>query len=299
MSVPLAYLGIIVLWSTTPLAIKWSGEGVGFLFGISARMIIAALICLAVFAVFRWPLPRDKKALHVYIAIGLPLYCAFMSAYFGAQYIPSGLISVVFGLTPIFTGLFAAALLKERIFTFTKVTGMLLGVLGLAVIFKNSMSLGDKGLLGVIMLLMASVFQSFGTVWVKRVMVQLHPFTANTGGVTVAAILYSVTLGLSGKNALPQHIPLHTEYAIVYLAVFGSILGAVLFFYALRHVSATSMGMLTLITPVSALMIGKTFNHESIDLTTLLGTGLIMLGLIVYQWSNLLKHPLLARPIRS
>ena len=44
MSVPAAYLGIILIWSTTPLAVKWSGEGPGYLFGVTARMVIGALL---------------------------------------------------------------------------------------------------------------------------------------------------------------------------------------------------------------------------------------------------------------
>ena len=46
MSIPAAYLGIILIWSTTPLAVKWSGEGPGYLFGVSARMAIGTLLCL-------------------------------------------------------------------------------------------------------------------------------------------------------------------------------------------------------------------------------------------------------------
>ncbi|HLF97561.1 MAG TPA: EamA family transporter, partial [Methylococcaceae bacterium] len=42
MRVPLAYIGVILLWATTPLAIKWSGEGPGFLFGVTGRMAIGA-----------------------------------------------------------------------------------------------------------------------------------------------------------------------------------------------------------------------------------------------------------------
>ncbi len=46
MSVPLAYLGVIIIWSTTPLAIKWSNETGSFLFGVTGRMALGALLCL-------------------------------------------------------------------------------------------------------------------------------------------------------------------------------------------------------------------------------------------------------------
>ena len=47
MSVPLAYIGVIIIWSTTPLAIKWSGGDAGFLFGVTARMLIGLLFSLS------------------------------------------------------------------------------------------------------------------------------------------------------------------------------------------------------------------------------------------------------------
>lgn len=52
MSVPAAYLGVILIWATTPLGIKGSGEGVGFLIGAAGRMIIGLVACLLLIAVF-------------------------------------------------------------------------------------------------------------------------------------------------------------------------------------------------------------------------------------------------------
>ena len=46
MRVPAAYLGLIALWSTTPLAIKWSSDGVSFLFGAASRMTLGLLCVL-------------------------------------------------------------------------------------------------------------------------------------------------------------------------------------------------------------------------------------------------------------
>ena len=50
MSVPAAYLSIILIWSTTPLAIQWSSTGNGFLFPVMARMIIGLAICVLLLA---------------------------------------------------------------------------------------------------------------------------------------------------------------------------------------------------------------------------------------------------------
>src|SRR3990172_6352317 len=56
-SVSAAYIGVIVIWSTTPLAIKWSSEGGGFLFGVTGRMLLGAVLCYALIRAFRIELP--------------------------------------------------------------------------------------------------------------------------------------------------------------------------------------------------------------------------------------------------
>ena len=54
MSVPAAYLAVILIWSTTPLAVKWSSEGPGFLFGALGRMALAAVLCVTLVTVLRY-----------------------------------------------------------------------------------------------------------------------------------------------------------------------------------------------------------------------------------------------------
>jgi len=283
MQVPAAYAFIILLWSTTPLAVKWSGEGVGFLFGVGVRMLLAMIVCLLVILIFRLAFPWHKKALHVYVAIGFTLYSTMMLLYWGAQYITSGLISVLFGLTPLFTGVLAAVWLSEKSFTMARSFGMLLSIVGLFVIFRQSTDIGVEALHGMFGILCAAFLHSLGTVWVKRVGDCVSAFAANTGGLMIAVTLYLVTWLLIDRS-IPDRIPLHTATSIVYLSLFGSVIGAGLFYYTLKRVQANSMALLTLITPVTALLVGKWFNGETIDTNTLLGTSLILSGLIVYQW---------------
>lgn len=282
MSVPLAYLGIVLIWTTTPLAIKWSGEDVGFLFGVSMRMFIALVVSLVLVMIWRKAFPWDRKSIHVYLAMGIPLYLAMSFVYWGAQYIPSGLISVLFGLTPLFTGLLAMFWLSEKSFTMAKTSGMLLGLVGLVVIFYHGFEMGQAMMAGMLSVLAAVFFHSFGTVWVKQVSSDLPVLVANTGGLAVTSALFVLTWIVLGEE-MPTSVADYTAYSITYLAVFGSVFGAILFYYALKHVSASSIGLLPLITPVTCLLVGQWFNNEMITHSTLLGTAMILSGLLVYQ----------------
>jgi len=291
MSVPLAYLGIVMIWTTTPLAIKWSGEDVGFLFGVSFRMFVALILSISLVLLLRKALPWNRKSLHTYVAIGIPAYLAMILVYWGAQYIPSGLISVIFGLTPVFTGLLARVWLSEKSFTLPKTLGMILGFVGLIVVFYQGMDVGDAMLFGMLAVLCATFCHSFGTVWFKQVSSELPVLVANTGGLSVTSVLFVITYLILGEP-MPESIPNFAAFSIVYLAVFGSTCGAILFYYALKHVSASSIGLLPLITPVTCLLLGQWLNNEIISNSTIIGASIIIFGLIVYQWSILVKAPI-------
>ncbi len=286
MSVPLAYLGIILVWTTTPLAIKWSGEDVGFLFGIFMRTSMALLFSLFLVLVLRKVFPWDKKSVRLYLAIGIPGFLSMASVYWGAQYITSGMISILFGFTPIFTGLLACFFLNEKSFTLPKILGMTIGFIGLMVIFYQSIEIGEAMLFGMLAVLSAAFFHSLGTVWVKCEGNNLPVFIANTGGLVVAFGLFGLSW-LLVREDIPTIVPEYVAYSIVYLAIVGSVLGAMLFYYALKHVSATSIGLLPLITPVTCSLLGQWLNDEMISVSTIIGATIIILGLFVYQWAAL------------
>ena len=114
MSVPAAYLTVIVIWSTTPLAIQWSSIGVGYEFGVAARMLIGLLALLLIIRLRGLPLPWSRHARTVYLVSGLSLFIAMSLVYWSAQFIPSGWISVIFGLAPLITSAFASFILHEN-----------------------------------------------------------------------------------------------------------------------------------------------------------------------------------------
>ena len=282
-SVPAAYIGVIIIWSTTPLAIKWSGEEVGFLFGVASRMLIGAAVCSLIMMLLARKLPWHREARQTYLAAGLGLYGAMMSVYWGAQYIPSGLISVIFGLTPIVTGVIAAIWLQERSLTTSKLAGVILGVIGLVIIFGTGIELSDGAVYGIAAVLVAVLLHSVSAVWVKAISAQIPALEVTNGGLLVAAPLYLLTWLLLG-NSWPANVPLRVTLSISYLAIFGSVLGFVMYFYILKHIDASRVALITLVTPVLALILGQGLNNESIQPVVWIGTCCILLGMSIYQW---------------
>jgi len=285
MSIPIAYLGVILIWTTTPLAIKWSGEGAGFLFGVTSRMVIGLVLAFLLLSIIGKRMQWHNKAKQTYLAGGIGIYGAMLFVYWGAQFIPSGWIAVVFGLSPVMTGVLAAIFLNEKLITPSRLLGMILGLVGLFLVFAEGFDLSSQATFGMIAVLMAALIQSISAVWIKKIAAALPGMTMTTGSLLVAVILFLITWFLSGAS-LPESINDRAAASIIYLGVIASVLGFALYFYILSNVQATKVSLITLITPVTALMLGSILNNEVISIQVWFGVLVISSGLILFQWGH-------------
>jgi drug/metabolite transporter (DMT)-like permease len=284
-SVPMAYIGVIIIWSTTPLAIQWSGAGVGYLFGITSRMILGVMAGLMVAGLFSVPLPWHVQARRTYLAAGLGIFFAMTAVYWSSQFIPSGWISVLFGLAPIVTGLLATFLLAERALDAARLAGMLLGLAGLAVMLLGSQRLGPHAVWGIAGMVFSVTSYSASAVAVKRIGADVPALATTIGGLMVAVPLL-VALYVFKGDPLPATVPTRALLSIVYLGMVGSVLGFALYYYVLRHVEATRVALITLVTPVLALMLGHLFNGEVLQPETIFGTAAILSGLLLFEYGQ-------------
>lgn len=289
MSVSAAYFAIILIWATTPLALQWSTQGVDFAFAVLARMLIGVVVAgLAVF-VWRIGMPLHGRARRAYLVAGLGIFGAMALTYWAARYVHSGLISVLFGLSPLMTGILAALWLGERSLSPLRLVGMLLAACGLASIFIHGDSLGDRHAVAGLAALLGAVFiYSASLVWLKRIDDDSPPLATTVGALLVSLPLFGL-VWLVSDGHLPAIVPPRSGAAIVYLGVFGSVIGFALYYYVIKHLEASKVALITLITPVLALLLGNLLNGESISLRLWLGTGLILFGLSVHQADTLLQ----------
>ncbi|NEX23129.1 DMT family transporter [Thiorhodococcus mannitoliphagus] len=285
MSVPAAFIGVVLIWATTPLAIKWSSESAGFLFGVTSRMLLGVFVCLVLVALMSRRICWHRKAFQTYLAAGLGIWGAMSCVYWASQYIPSGLISVLFGLTPIVTALLAAIWLGERALTPGRLLGIGFGIGGLSLIFGQSLALGSNALLGVGGVFASVLIHSTSAVWVKRIGSSLHPLETTTGALLIAVPLFLVTWGILDAE-IPTTITPRSAWAILYLALFGSALGFILYYYVLHQVQASRVALITLITPVLALLLGQVANDEVLSPRVWIGSCVILMGLACFEWGD-------------
>ena len=282
MRIFLAYLGVVVIWSTTPLAIKWSSLDVSFIFGVTARMSIGALCLFLLMLIARQPLRLHRAALKTYLAVALQLYVSMLFTYWGAQFIPSGWLSVIFGLTPFMTAFLAAAFLNERSLSPGKLLSYILGVAGLVVMFNSAMEINQQAIQGMMAMLIATFLYAISSVWVKQIKAQLPALTQISGGMLFALPAYLLTWYWLDNATLPVNVSQQTQLSILYLGMIATPIGFALYYYVLSFLPATTVALITLITPVFSLFLGYSVNQEPITLKIAGGTGLILLALAMH-----------------
>jgi len=193
----------------------------------------------------------------------------------------------LFGLIPLFTGLIGLVINDTERLTPAKLGGIVLGLAGLIVIFGAGAKTGAQALPGIAAILCAVAIQAGSLVWVKRTGVALPVLALTTGALTlVVGLLLPLWLMLFG------HVPqwsMRAGLSTLYLGIFGSVAGFTLYFYVTKHLQAGQVALITLITPVSALLLGQALNGEHPGVDVWLGTVLILLGLGMHQWRLLVR----------
>lgn len=286
MSVPAAYIVVIMVWSTTPLGVKWSSVGMSPVAGAFGRILLAALLGWLLARVLGVAVPWHRRAVKVYAISNIGVFVGLLSVYFGAQFMPSGLISILYGLSPVISALLSRFLLDEPAFSVSKWLAMGLGLAGLMVVFRHEILLLNGNFLGFALVLFSVFCFCVSGVLIKREGPVLHPLAQTVGTLVMATPLYgavALTLGLQIESLQPRTIG-----AILYLALFGSFIGFFCYFYVLKHMAASTVALSTLVTPVLALTLGAVLNGETITPSLVIGAAMIGSCLLLYYWGDYL-----------
>ncbi len=277
-----AFIIVVLIWSTTPLAIHWSaGADTGFMLAVTLRMFIALVLALLINAVLRRPLFSSVKSCAVYFVASIGIFPAMPLVYWSAQFIPTGLIAVMFAFSPFITGIFSWAILGENPFSRRNIVALCMALTGLVIIFSDQLSLGGHALLGVLGVLLSSGIFSFSSVLLKKINAGVGAFEQTTGALLFAVPSLCVLWWLT-DGRWPTVLDNKSFGAIVYLALMGSLLGFTLFFYVLNNLRPVTVSLITLITPVLALIAGTIFEREMLTGSTLIGVMVIMSSLGLY-----------------
>lgn len=284
-----AFVVCVAIWGSTWLAIKEGYAGVGPFTAASLRFLLAAVVLVAIAALWRVPFPRDRTAWALGVFVGLVLFGAdYGLIYWGEQFLPSGLTAVLFAVLPLSTALLARAYIPGERLGRRTVAGILLGVAGVALLFRESLASALSAPLGpMLAIVLSALCASASSVATKRHGAAVHPVTLTAIAAAVGATVLAVAALVAGEGyALPTT---RTAWiAIAYLALAGSVVTFLLYFWLLQRWSATRASFIAVLTPLVALSLGVAFRGEAVTGWVLAGTAAILGGVAL---ANLAPGP--------
>ncbi len=284
MQIITCYILVVIIWSTTPLAISYSSGSVTFIAAVTLRMVGSALFAALICKLFNIKILFDRASVKAYASGAIGAFGGLLCVYWGAQYVPSGLISIMFGLTPIISAVLAALILRESFLTPAKFVAIVISIAGLGVVFYAKSS-SQNIALGVCAVLMAVMLFNISTICVKITGKGMHPLGQTTGTLIFSSALYFLVWMLMDGD-FPTAINNRNLLAIGYLAICGSVLGFIAYYYILQKMNVVSVGLITLMTPVFAMLLGVFMNNEHVHTRQWVGLAIVIIGLGMFVLSK-------------
>lgn len=277
------YALLVLIWAATPLAIVWSVAEVHPMWVLIIRYFGASVIALFLLGLMRDPLPFDRVSLQSYVAGSLNLIGAQLFIYLAANYLTSGLMALIFGFSPLIAGLIGHVILRTHKLIGLQWLGMAVAVSGLSFVFIDSAD-SKVNPWGVVLMIISMVSYISSIFWVKQINAPLKPMSQATGSLIVSALASLILIPFIWPHFPTQMPSSNALIGFLFTMILSSIVAMLCYFWLIKRLAASTVSLSNVMTPVIALILGATLNHEHISSNAVAGIAVVMLGIVMYFW---------------
>jgi drug/metabolite transporter (DMT)-like permease len=256
------------------------------------RVALGAAILLPLLRMQGIGLPKGMAGWKPFVAIGLlNNVIPFSLIVLGQTYIPSGLASILNATTPLFTVMVMAAAGEEAL-QMRRVAGMALGLLGVIILRGWGIDTRPGQGLGILLCLGGAFSYGFAALAARRMLRDSPPLGTATFQLMASTVMMAIVAGVVEQ---PWRLPMPgvaTWLAVLGLAGLSTALAYIVFFQILRRSGATNVMLVTLLIPVTAILLGSLVLGEPIAAREIAGAIVIGSALLVIDGriQNLRRH---------
>lgn len=272
-----AYLGCALIWGTTWYAIRISIDGYPTFVALALRFVIAALVLLPLAVRARaWPRGRAWGWL---VLAGVLDAAAYLLVYLGEERVPGAVAAVLYGTQPLVLALLLTATRIERL-TRAHMIGAVISLTGVVVLFLDRLDISGEQATGVALVVGSVVAATLYSTVMKQK-------ASGMNGVVSTAIFLSVTavvlasVALASGQTIPWPPPVNPTLAVLYLAIIGSVVAFLLFFWLLGKTTLQVTSTLVFVFPLVAILTDALFEDERLGARGYLGAAITLGGLAV------------------
>lgn len=277
----LVWLILSLIWGSTWLFIKLGLEDLPPFTFAGIRFVIAALILSVVVIIRGRPLPRDWRD---WVLIAGTGFLAFTINYgllfWGERRISSGLAAILQTIIPVFGLVLAHLHLPQERITLPKLVGVVMGIAGVGLIFSNQMETGGASAFqGSVAIVVGAFGAAYSNVLIKARGGKLD-YATIAGGQMVFGLIPLLIVGIIFEgNPLKLHWTPLAVLSLFYLALVGSAVAFLLYYWLVRHMEVTKTMLIALVTPLIAVTLGMIVRGEELTWRIAAGGASIMAGI--------------------
>ncbi|RXH57606.1 EamA family transporter [Granulicella sibirica] len=281
----LAFAIIYLVWGSTFLAIRVGVHEVPPFLLAAMRFLAAGLV------LFGWTIARGERPPNPrqWLSVSLIALLIFVFDYgllfWAEQRVPSGVAAVMMATIPAFMALAEIVFLRTQTLTVRLAVALLIGLGGVAVLMSHTVVLGGEPInaWGAVALIVGSVSWAIGSVLTRKLPLPESKGMSSGAQMLVGGVLLALTSATLGelRGFDPAKVSREAWFALLYLIVFGSIIGFTAYVWLIHHESPTKVGTYAYVNPVVAVVLGYFFGGEPLGLRTVLGTLFVLVSVIV------------------
>ncbi len=285
------WLILALIWGTTWIFIKIGLDDLPPIAFAAARFLLGVILLFFVIKIQKIPLPKTAKEWRLIALTGVLQFSVnYSMVFWSEQYITSGLAAVLQSMITVFGLILAWYFLPNERITKLKIIAVTMGIIGVGVIFYDQLSVQSfMAFLGCIGVVIGSYAAAQASILVKSKGGAILPaalvFCQMLCGLP-AIIIYSL---IAEGNPLTFHWTWKAVGCILYLTIAGTIAAFWLYYWLLGKIESTKAMMISLVTPLLAVVIGWLVLGEKLPPQTGIGGLLIIasIGLIVFRRKSL------------
>jgi drug/metabolite transporter (DMT)-like permease len=281
MKARVVWLILCGIWGSTWLFIKLGLTDLPPLTFAGIRFVISCAILFPLVWVRRLPFPKTRANWFLLAGTGVMSFSVNYGLVFWAeQYITSGLAALLQAMLPAFGLILAHIYVPAERITGVKIAGVVLGVFGVGVVFSNQLAIsGRQALAGCVGMVLSAFFAAYSNVLVKTHGKNLTPAVIAAYQMffgLIPLLLYGFTFEGNPLNFRWSTIAV---FSLLYLAIVGSVVAFLLYYWLIQHMDVTKTMLISLVTPVVAVILGMIVLDEQLSWRTLVGGAMIIAGI--------------------
>ena len=268
------------IWGSSFLFIEVITDETGPMEVVTGRLFFGVL---AISAYMLWTRRRvrvtPRLLLHVSVLAMASNVIPFTLISWAEEHIQSGTASVLNSTMPVFTAVFAAALLDEERFTRPRLVGLALALGGVAVLTgEDALDITDSSVQGQLAVVAAAACYSMGAIYSRNLLASNEPLDLSVLQVGIG-FLFSIPITLAVTGGSPGFsLSLQAWASLIALGVLGTGLAYVFYLWLIEHVGSVRASLVTYVIPVVAVFLGWAVLDETVGLNTVIGGLLIIAG---------------------